>query len=833
MQKVGQEKIAPYLASIIRSTQEEEDLFQRHMLDWHKEGISLWSNLLEGKGYITENYIKILRRIWYTFPFDVIVHWGENGAVTRFIEEYPVTRIAMELGCTRAPFFESAIMDPFGTNGASVVPKLKISDIREIVGGHEMSSHEAVMVYSQNLETVPYEQQFSMMSSDISKNLFSRDRLAFLPLQLYDDANLLRFSQYKTLTEVVLDVVPKLAENGYTVIVKPHPASKFRPSAAVANALAQASIKRWSQNVVWLDRQDSSFSNTHLIRICDFVVTVNSSVGFEALYFDKPVVVMGDAIYKPKELFPTIDDVISSNFDEEFYRKNIGYLRRYFLGGYLQPEYIRSNKALFCERISLIHGLHEQYPNDPLGFARNYWRSISPGWQSLNRGTMFSGRSKPGVGEFGVPQLPLESGKINVVATDGITSDCAPYLMATLRFIGLSKSKDPESFADWLHDLLSEQGGIEQFVDVGDFLDSEFYLNSHEDLKLADVDPKEHFLSWGFAEGRVAHPSLPASSIEDAISCIIRTASLILSNNPLPDYPLDQDQEMERQAQIEDISRSLNESSHKIAVVAHLYYADLVPDLLKRLEAITEPFDFIVTLPDWGTRRIVDMVRSSYPDAIFYRSANRGRDIGPFMDLLPIIIAKEYDALLKIQTKRGYYIAGRYIPELGDLWREETFRELLGSPERVTEIISCLRNNSDVNMVGPRAYYMSLEHYPYHDQGYLARILFGESSGAGFFAGTMFWTRPKCLKKISDIIGLTNFAPETGANDGAIAHLVERFFGHAASLHDGRIYGASNEANDGLLPDLEPNATRIHDHLTQSLRVRKEEREVSREALVW
>ena len=832
-EKVGKEKTAPFENRLIYPTSEEEKSIAQYMCDWHQDGIPLWLDLLQGQEAVTETYLAMLRRIWRIFPFDMIVHWGENGAVTRFLDERPVTRIAMELGCTRAPFFESAVLDPFGTNGSGVVPKLSISDIREIVGGQPMSGHEAIMGYSQNLETLPYEQQFSIVPLELSGRLFKTQKLVFLPLQLYDDANLLRFSPYQTLTDVVLDVVPKLAAKGYKVMIKPHPASKYRPNATIANSLAQAALREWSDNVIWCERQDQVYSNTQLIRISDFVVTVNSSVGFEALYFDKPVIVLGDAVYKPKNLFPTLDQIIDGDFDYKVYQANIGYLRRFFLGGYLQPENIRSDAALFDERLSLIHGLLEQYPNDPLAFARHYWRSISPGRQALARAAMFAGRSRPGQGEFGIPQLALQNIANAPVVNSDMDVDCFPYRACSVRLLAASKAQDTESFDLWFDALLEEQDGIARFVHLADLLDTEYYTSAYEDIRTAHIDPIEHYTSWGIVEGRAPSASIPGAPLEEAVGLIKRAVEAILQENPLADFPLSAAEEDSRQQQIASIRSGLANSQNKIAVVAHLYYLDLVPELIENLRAIPETFDLIVTLPNWGTRRIIEAVREAYPNAIMYEAANRGRDIGPFMEVLPLLIERKYDAVLKIQTKRGYYVAGRLIPEMGDLWRKETFDALLGSPERITEILSMFRTEPNINIVGPAPYFLSLEQYPYHDQGYLAQLLLEEEEGTGFFAGTMFWIRPECLRVLAEVMSITNFAPETGANDGVIAHLVERLFGHAAVVRGGQICGAPVDPREKINTDLEILPIRIHDYLVQSLQSQKQDILVRKEALAW
>ena len=110
---------------LIRSTKEDEAIFSRYNVPWVGQGFPHWLNLMAGTGQIAKDYEAVLERIWRRFPFDVIIHWGENGAVTNFIKDREITRIGMELGCTRPPFFDSLVMDPYGTNGSGIVPKLR------------------------------------------------------------------------------------------------------------------------------------------------------------------------------------------------------------------------------------------------------------------------------------------------------------------------------------------------------------------------------------------------------------------------------------------------------------------------------------------------------------------------------------------------------------------------------------------------------------------------------------------------------------------------------------------------------------------------------------
>jgi hypothetical protein len=207
----------------------------------------------------------------------------------------------MELGCTRPPFLNSLVMDPFGTNGSAILPRLSVDDIRDVVDNRPMSRHEALFGFSNDISAPGYAMQFGALPGAMDARL-TNGKLAFLPLQLFDDANLARFSPYDTLTDVVLDVVPRLSDAGYMTIIKPHPASRHRKGSLYENAFARRALLPWSDSILWCD-EDTQVANARLFSLADLVVTVNSSVGFEALYYDKPVVVLGDAVYKPRGMF--------------------------------------------------------------------------------------------------------------------------------------------------------------------------------------------------------------------------------------------------------------------------------------------------------------------------------------------------------------------------------------------------------------------------------------------------------------------------------------------------------------------------------------------------
>ena len=59
-----------------------------------------------------ERNIKIFK------PFDYIICWGTNFAVKQAAKELDVGFSNMELGCSRIPFLDSLVADPWGVNGS-------------------------------------------------------------------------------------------------------------------------------------------------------------------------------------------------------------------------------------------------------------------------------------------------------------------------------------------------------------------------------------------------------------------------------------------------------------------------------------------------------------------------------------------------------------------------------------------------------------------------------------------------------------------------------------------------------------------------------------------
>ncbi|MCC9055309.1 hypothetical protein LOK55_13710 [Microbacterium sp. F2E] len=832
---VGKDAVAGVAKRVIRATPEEEAHFETRLVDWETDGVPAWLSLMAG-GEVADEYVGVLRRIWSMFPYDVIIHWGENGAVTRFLEERPVTRIAMELGCTRPPFLPTVVLDPFGTNGSAVVPKLSVDDLRAIVGNNPMSAAEAVYGYSANLEAIPYEQQYSPLEAgDLTTRILGADRkIAFLPLQLHDDANLLRFSPYDTVEDVVLDAVPKLANAGYLTVIKTHPGAKSRLQSRAAFALARAALRPWSDAVVWVDSLSTSYTNAQLTALADLVVTVNSSVGFEALYFDKVVSVLGDAVYKPTGLFPDLTTALDPSFDLASYHDGVGLLRRFMLGGYLAEDGVRGNRTAFQNIVLTIDAARRRFGNNPVAIAESMYRAFSPSREHQVQRRMVMGSSVPGAAEFGIPAPASEL----AIGTHQ-NSTAVPqneFTVPARRLLAVLQAADGDSLRTELHAAFADVRSAEKLVRVAGIVDEAFYLTSYRDVAKAEEDPVFHWTRYGVREGRRPRADMSIASLEDLAEALTQAAVALLEDDDAARFPMDEESDARRRASVAALRDGLGGQRSRIAVVANLHYRNLVAEILGQLANIDEPFDLIVTMPDWGNRQIIELVRAAYPKAQFFAATDRGRDVGPFLDVLPEILEHNYDAILHLRTEAGLFEDGRLRRELGEVWRTEALSALIGSRERVASILGSFRSNPAVSQVGPAPHYLSLTHHPHQNSGHLAASILSDGSSGGYFAGAMFWVRPETLRPLveRDKVDSRSFPQSDRAAGGSGEQLLERLFGQAASINGGATFGAPVEPSEPLVADLRPSEASLQVHLESALRDRRSTNAGPyRRALAW
>jgi lipopolysaccharide biosynthesis protein len=221
-------------------------------------------------------------------------------------------------------------------------------------------------------------------------------------------------------------------------------------------------------------------------------------------------------------------------------------------------------------------------------------------------------------------------------------------------------------------------------------------------------------------------------------------------------------------------------SDAKLLVVAHVYYAEVWPDIEDRLARMPENYDLIVTLVRGRSEGLEQDITRRFPNARIHRVENRGRDSGPLVDLARMGMFEGYDAILKVHTKRSVHRLD------GDSWRIELLDGVLPSPEGVGRIVDLIRRDKNVGLVVPTGHIRGPETWGADQvlvEALAARIPFAfDPDLLRYPAGSMYWARPWVLQRLADLeLGSEHFEPEADHLDGSTAHAIERFVGVLAS----------------------------------------------------
>lgn len=232
------------------------------------------------------------------------------------------------------------------------------------------------------------------------------------------------------------------------------------------------------------------------------------------------------------------------------------------------------------------------------------------------------------------------------------------------------------------------------------------------------------------------------------------------------------------------ISVPTNTISKKIAIQVHIFYCDLVPELIKLLKEFPEPFDLLVSTPHKNEESFLRDQFQHLPKLQKLQiiiTPNRGRDLGPLL----FGFGKEllnYEYFLHIHTKKSVGANN-----IGNAWRDYLWNELLGtSNERIPKILQLLEKNG---LVYPQKF----------SQIDVQNCQWGENLAAGqaiskacklpppppgyieFPVGSMFWAQSKALKPLLEkSFGIQDFEEELGQTDCTIMHTIERLITHTA-----------------------------------------------------
>jgi len=228
-------------------------------------------------------------------------------------------------------------------------------------------------------------------------------------------------------------------------------------------------------------------------------------------------------------------------------------------------------------------------------------------------------------------------------------------------------------------------------------------------------------------------------------------------------------------------------SRTKVAALVHVYYPELVDELIDHLASIPVPFDLLVTNAS-GEELVVDTARMpTVSGCAILEVENRGRDLWPLAQLVNAGLLDGYELVIKIHTKRSDWRESHTgLAGTGGSWRSDLLSALLGDTSNVAMILDAFEGSPDLGIVTADGSVLGPGFWG-HNEPVTASLLKRldlelEPRALTFAAGSMYWARASVPRRFADLrLTRADFEDELGQIDGTTAHSLERVIGLLAT----------------------------------------------------
>lgn len=236
----------------------------------------------------------------------------------------------------------------------------------------------------------------------------------------------------------------------------------------------------------------------------------------------------------------------------------------------------------------------------------------------------------------------------------------------------------------------------------------------------------------------------------------------------------------------------------RVAVVVHAFYPEVFEGLIAKIADASLPgLHLYITCPPHARSNIQRAMQQHRLTGDITEVDNRGRDILPFLQVLPKVLEQDFPLVLKLHTKRENHRNTR------QLWQDGLFDALL-QPARVPSHLAVFRHYTTLGMLVPAHNLLPMSMYYGANAGRVLQAC--KRLGMDplliprlhFPAGSMFYARPEALQPLLSLgWGATDFEVEAAQFDGTLAHVLERMLG-ASVLHSGMVLADTNSTLEGL-----------------------------------
>ncbi|WP_395121339.1 rhamnan synthesis F family protein [Rhodanobacter sp. FW102-FHT14D06] len=229
-----------------------------------------------------------------------------------------------------------------------------------------------------------------------------------------------------------------------------------------------------------------------------------------------------------------------------------------------------------------------------------------------------------------------------------------------------------------------------------------------------------------------------------------------------------------------------------IAVCAHVYYTDMLEELLALTDTIPCTYDFIATTETTEKKAIIEQTVTGRKNIgkVIVRvvEQNRGRDMSSlFITCRDLFLDDHYDLVCRLHTKKTPHLAtGR-----ANVFKRHMFENLLNSPGFTTNVLDMFHDKPWIGVAVPPIVHISFGTLGHAWSGNRPRVEavakmldinvhFDADTPVGTF-GSMFWFRPKALRKLFEHPWQwSDFEAEPYPLNGSLGHALERLICYAA-----------------------------------------------------
>lgn len=224
--------------------------------------------------------------------------------------------------------------------------------------------------------------------------------------------------------------------------------------------------------------------------------------------------------------------------------------------------------------------------------------------------------------------------------------------------------------------------------------------------------------------------------------------------------------------------------SAPFAIVLHLYYRSMWPEIAAHLRNTGFAFDLFVTLTDDPTEadgEVRATILAAFPRAQIWTLPNHGRDLLPFLHLAQSGVLSPYAALCKLHTKTSPHRAD------GDHWRHALISGVLGHGAQTATRLATFCADPAAGLWVADEQRLSGPQWWGQNRARAAQLLARagldpDPEGLCFAAGSIWWISPSLLGRLAALpLGPADFELEMGQVDGTTAHALERAFGFVAA----------------------------------------------------